>query len=43
MRRDHAHVVVGRTTLRFSHADVRDEPGYVLAVLRTTIQRLQRA
>ncbi len=41
MRRDHAHASAGRTTLRFSHADVRHDPHYVLGVLRANIKRLQ--
>lgn len=41
MRRDHAHVSAGRTTLRFSHAQVRYEPAYVGRVLATNIARLR--
>ncbi len=34
LKRDHAHAVAGRQRLRFSHAQVRYEPGYVAEVLR---------
>lgn len=32
-QRDNAHAIAGRTSLRFSHGQVRDEPGYVRQVL----------
>ncbi len=34
LRRDHAHAVAGRQRLRFSHAQVGYEPGYVAEILR---------
>jgi very-short-patch-repair endonuclease len=43
MRRDHDHVSAGRTTLRFSHAQVKYEPAYVGAVLAWNIKRLGAA
>lgn len=41
MRRDHAHVSAGLTTLRFSHQQVRYEPEYVKRILATNLARLQ--
>ena len=40
-RRDQAHTAAGRTTLRFTHAQVRYEPTHVLRVLRRVGTRLQ--
>jgi very-short-patch-repair endonuclease len=42
-RRDQTHTAAGLTPLRFTHAQVRYEPGYVEGVLRTTYRRLMRA
>ena len=42
MRRDHDHVSAGRTTLRFSHGQIRYEPAYVAKVLARNIARLKR-
>ncbi len=39
-RRDNAHVRAGLTTLRFTHGQVSDEPGYVLEELRTMARQL---
>lgn len=39
-RRDQAHTAAGLTALRFSHAQVRYEPGHVQAVLSRTASRL---
>ncbi len=39
-RRDNAHAGAGRTSLRFSHGQVRDEPGYVRKALARTAGRL---
>jgi very-short-patch-repair endonuclease len=41
MRRDHAHVSAGLTTLRFSHEQVRHEPEYVRQTLTANFKRLQ--
>lgn len=41
--RDQAHFASGLTPLRFNHAQVRYESGYVRATLRAVIQRLKRA
>jgi very-short-patch-repair endonuclease len=38
-RRDQAHVAAGRTSLRFSHWQVRYEPGYVRETLATVARR----
>jgi very-short-patch-repair endonuclease len=38
--RDQAHTAAGLTPLRFTHAQVRYEPGHVEHVLRTTYRRL---
>jgi len=40
-RRDNAHAAAGRTTLRFSAGQIRDEPKYVLATLRRAARRLR--
>jgi very-short-patch-repair endonuclease len=40
-RRDNAHARVGRTTLRFTHGQVRYEPEYVTVELRAVMRRLQ--
>jgi very-short-patch-repair endonuclease len=42
-RRDQTHTAAGLTPLRYTHAQVRHEPGYVEGVLRTTYLRLVRA
>lgn len=42
MKRDHAHVSAGRTTLRFSHSQIRYEPAYVAEVLARNVARLRR-
>jgi very-short-patch-repair endonuclease len=42
MRRDHAHVSAGLTTLRFSHEQVRYESEYVRQTLATNFERLRR-
>ena len=39
-RRDQAHVAAGLTVLRFSHAQVKFEPGQVLRTLTTVARRL---
>jgi very-short-patch-repair endonuclease len=39
-RRDNAHAGAGRTSLRFSHSQIRHEAEYVRRVLATTAQRL---
>jgi very-short-patch-repair endonuclease len=41
-RRDHAHVSVGLTVLRFSHGQVRYEPRYVQRTLAANLDRLRR-
>lgn len=41
-RRDRAHVMSGMTPLRFTHYEVRYEPGRVRAALRRTIDLLRR-
>lgn len=41
MRRDHAHVSAGLTTMRFSHQQVRYEPEYVRLTLATNFARLR--
>lgn len=38
-QRDHVHAAAGLTTLRFSHAQVRFEPGHVRATLATVAAR----
>ena len=38
--RDQTHTAAGLTTLRFTHAQVRYEPGYVEEILAATAQRL---
>ena len=38
--RDQAHTAAGLTPLRFTHAQVRHEPGYVQATLATVARRL---
>ncbi|HEX2468076.1 MAG TPA: DUF559 domain-containing protein [Solirubrobacterales bacterium] len=40
--RDQAHTAAGLTPLRFTHAQVRYEPGHVEGVLRTTYRRVRR-
>jgi very-short-patch-repair endonuclease len=40
-RRDNVHAVAGLTPLRFTHAEVRYEPGYVQATLATAARRLR--
>ena len=40
--RDQTHVAAGLTPLRFTHAQVRYEPGYVGSVLASTASRLRR-
>jgi hypothetical protein len=40
-RRDNAHTAAGLTPLRFTHAQVRYEPGYVQATLATAARRLR--
>jgi hypothetical protein len=42
-RRDNAHAGSGLTTLRFTHGQVRYEPDYVTAQLRTVAARLRRS
>ncbi len=42
-RRDNEHAGCGLTTLRFTHGQVRYEPGYVRAELRRVARRLKRA
>ena len=39
--RDNAHLAAGLTPLRFTHGQVRYEPGYVRATLATTVRRLR--
>lgn len=41
LRRDQLHTAAGRTPLRFSHAQVRDEPDRVMATLAATAARLR--
>jgi very-short-patch-repair endonuclease len=41
-RRDRAHVMAGMTPLRFTHYEVRYEPGRVRAALAQTIDLLRR-
>jgi very-short-patch-repair endonuclease len=38
--RDQAHVAAGLTVLRFTHSQIRFEPGYVRATLATVARRL---
>lgn len=40
--RDQAHLASGLTSLRFNHAQVRYEPGYVRATLLAVVRRLRR-
>lgn len=40
-RRDQAHAAAGLTQLRFSHAQVRFDPDYVMAILVTVAHRLR--
>lgn len=40
-RRDQAHVAAGLTPLRFTHSQIRWEPGYVSAMLATVARRLR--
>jgi very-short-patch-repair endonuclease len=40
-KRDNAQANLGLMTLRFTHGQVRDEPAYVKAELRTAARRLQ--
>ncbi len=40
-RRDNAHAGAGRTTLRFTHGQIRDEPVYVRRTLARTARRLK--
>jgi len=42
-RRDQAHIAAGLTPLRFTHSQIRYEPGYVRAMLATVARRLGRA
>jgi hypothetical protein len=37
---DQAHVAAGLTALRFTHAQVHHEPGYVRGMLATVARRL---
>jgi very-short-patch-repair endonuclease len=39
--RDQAHLVAGLTPLRFTHAQVRFEPGYVKATLAAAARQLR--
>lgn len=39
-RRDQAHVAAGLTALRFTHSQIRHEPGYVRAMLASVALRL---
>ncbi len=41
--RDQAHTAAGLTPLRFTHAQVRHDPGHVRRTLAATAQRLRRA
>ncbi len=41
--RDQAHTAAGLTPLRFTHEQVRFEPGHVVATLRETARRLRAA
>jgi very-short-patch-repair endonuclease len=41
--RDQAHIAAGLTPLRFTHSQIRYEPGYVEAMLATVARRLSRA
>jgi Protein of unknown function (DUF559)/Transcriptional regulator, AbiEi antitoxin len=41
--RDQVHTASGLTPLRFSHWQVKHEPGHVIAVLRATASRLPRS
>ena len=41
--RDQAHAAAGLTPLRFTHAQIRYEPGYVCETLRAVAARLTRA
>jgi very-short-patch-repair endonuclease len=41
-RRDQVHLVAGFTPLRFTHAQVRFEPGYVRFTLLAVVNRLRR-
>jgi very-short-patch-repair endonuclease len=41
-RRDQIHAAAGLTTLRFTHEQVRFEPGSVRETLRRVIARLAR-
>jgi very-short-patch-repair endonuclease len=40
--RDQAHTAAGLTPLRFTHAQVRHEPGHVRSTLAATARRLRR-
>ena len=40
-RRDQAHTAAGLTHLRFTHSQIRWEPGYVVAMLATVARRLR--
>jgi very-short-patch-repair endonuclease len=42
-RRDQAHIAARLTPLRFTHSQVRYEPGYVRAMLATVARGLRRA
>lgn len=41
-RRDQAHAAAGFAQLRFTHDQVRREPGHVVATLRSVAERLAR-
>lgn len=41
--RDQAHLAAGLTPLRFTHAQVRYESGYVREILTALVSRLERA
>jgi very-short-patch-repair endonuclease len=41
--RDQVHAAAGLTSLRFTHAQVKSEPGRVTATLVAVARRLQRA
>jgi very-short-patch-repair endonuclease len=41
--RDQAHVAAGLTPLRFTHAQIKYEPGYVEATLRAVVERMVSA
>jgi very-short-patch-repair endonuclease len=43
LRRDQAHLAAGRTPIRFSHAQVVHQPGYVERTLREVVERVRAA